>query len=108
MGSLIVVEAESFEEVQAFAKDDPYTIFGVFQEVTIHPFSQGGFKFQVQHSLKGDKVLYFNGFGDWENIGREYSLGDSPIDRSYWFTLKGYDPPDSKSHELPVALGVRT
>ncbi len=39
-GSLIVVEAESLEEVQTFAKDDPYTVHGVFQEVRIHPFSQ--------------------------------------------------------------------
>ena len=39
-GSLIVVEAESLEEAQAFAKDDPYTIHGVFQEVTVHPFLQ--------------------------------------------------------------------
>jgi len=39
-GSLIVVEAESLEEVQAFAKEDPYTLHGVFQEVTIHPFLQ--------------------------------------------------------------------
>ena len=39
-GSLIVVEAESFEEVRTFTKEDPYTIHGVFQEVTIHPFLQ--------------------------------------------------------------------
>lgn len=39
-GSLIVVEADSFEEVQAFAKEDPYMIHGVFQEVTVHPFLQ--------------------------------------------------------------------
>ena len=39
-GSLIVVEANSLEEVQAFAKEDPYMIHGVFQEVTIHPFKQ--------------------------------------------------------------------
>ena len=39
-GSLIVVEAESLEEVQAFANEDPYTIHDVFQEVTIHPFLQ--------------------------------------------------------------------
>lgn len=39
-GSLIVVEAESFEEVQAFAQEDPYRIHGIFQEVTIHPFLQ--------------------------------------------------------------------
>jgi hypothetical protein len=39
-GSLIVVEAGSLAEAQAFAKNDPYTIHGVFQEVTIHPFLQ--------------------------------------------------------------------
>jgi uncharacterized protein len=39
-GSLIVVEAESLEEVQAFAKEDPYTIHGIFEEITIHPFLQ--------------------------------------------------------------------
>jgi uncharacterized protein YciI len=39
-GSLIVVEADSLEEVQAFAKEDPYMIHGVFQEITVHPFLQ--------------------------------------------------------------------
>ncbi len=39
-GSLIVVEADSIEEVQAFAKEDPYMIHGVFQDVTVHPFKQ--------------------------------------------------------------------
>lgn len=39
-GSLIVVEADSIEEVQAFAKEDPYMIHGVFQEVSVHPFKQ--------------------------------------------------------------------
>ena len=39
-GSLIVVEAETLEEVQTFAKEDPYMIHGVFQEVTVHPFMQ--------------------------------------------------------------------
>ncbi len=39
-GSLIVVEAETLEEVQIFAKEDPYMIHGVFQEVTVHPFMQ--------------------------------------------------------------------
>ena len=39
-GSLIVVEAESLEEVQTFAQGDPYTTNGVFQEVTVHPFMQ--------------------------------------------------------------------
>jgi uncharacterized protein len=40
LGSLIVVEAESLEEVQAFVQNDPYTLHGVFQDVTIHPFLQ--------------------------------------------------------------------
>lgn len=39
-GSLIVVEAESLEEVQTFAQGDPYLINGVFQEVRVHPFMQ--------------------------------------------------------------------
>ncbi len=39
-GSLIVVEADSLEEVQAFASSDPYMLHGVFQEVTVHPFKQ--------------------------------------------------------------------
>ena len=69
---------------------------------------EGGFKFQVQHFLKGDKVLYFNGFDDCGNIGREYDRGDSPIQPGPWKPLKIYEPPDSKCHELPVALRVRT
>ena len=39
-GSLIVVEADSLEEVQAFAQEDPYTVHGIFKEVTVHPFKQ--------------------------------------------------------------------
>lgn len=39
-GSLIVVEAESLEEVNSFANEDPYVLHGVFKEVTIHPFHQ--------------------------------------------------------------------
>ena len=39
-GSLIVLEADSLEEAQTFANQDPYTTFGVFQEVTVHPFKQ--------------------------------------------------------------------
>jgi hypothetical protein len=39
-GSLLVVEAESLEEVQTFSQGDPYMINGVFQEITVHPFMQ--------------------------------------------------------------------
>lgn len=39
-GSLIVIEAESLEEATAFAREDPYTIHGVFERVEVHPFMQ--------------------------------------------------------------------
>ncbi len=39
-GSLIVLKADSLEEAQTFANEDPYTIFGVFETVTVHPFRQ--------------------------------------------------------------------
>ncbi|TKB80840.1 MAG: hypothetical protein E8D45_02495, partial [Nitrospira sp.] len=39
-GSLIVIEAESLHEAQAFAQQDPYTVHGVFARVEVHPFMQ--------------------------------------------------------------------
>lgn len=39
-GSLIVIEAESLEEAQRFAREDPYTVHGVFGRVEVHPFMQ--------------------------------------------------------------------
>ncbi len=39
-GSLIVMEADSLEEAQTFAREDPYTIHGVFARVEVHPFLQ--------------------------------------------------------------------
>ncbi len=39
-GSLIVIEAESLADAERFAREDPYTIHGVFQHVEIHPFEQ--------------------------------------------------------------------
>ena len=39
-GSLIVIEAESLAEAEAFAKTDPYTVHGVFARVEVHPFMQ--------------------------------------------------------------------
>ncbi len=39
-GSLIVIEADSLEEAQAFAREDPYTVHGVFERVEVHPFMQ--------------------------------------------------------------------
>ncbi len=40
VGSLIVIEAESQEEAEAFANQDPYTVNGVFERVEVHPFMQ--------------------------------------------------------------------
>jgi uncharacterized protein len=39
-GSLIVIEADSQEEAQRFAEEDPYTVNGVFERVEVHPFTQ--------------------------------------------------------------------
>ncbi|MEX5213129.1 MAG: YciI family protein [Nitrospiraceae bacterium] len=39
-GSLIIIEAESLEEAEAFAQSDPYVQFGIFERVEIHPFMQ--------------------------------------------------------------------
>jgi uncharacterized protein YciI len=39
-GSLIVIEADSQEDAQQFAHEDPYTIHGVFERVEVHPFTQ--------------------------------------------------------------------
>lgn len=39
-GSLIIIEADSIEEAQRIAREDPYTIHGVFERVEVHPFQQ--------------------------------------------------------------------
>jgi len=39
-GSLIVIEADSLAEAESFAREDPYTLHGVFQRVEVHPFTQ--------------------------------------------------------------------
>jgi len=39
-GSLIVIEADSLEDAQQFAREDPYTIHGIFERVEVHPFTQ--------------------------------------------------------------------
>lgn len=39
-GSLIVIEADSLEEAQRIAREDPYTVHGVFERVEVHPFLQ--------------------------------------------------------------------
>jgi hypothetical protein len=39
-GSLIVIEAESLSEAEAFAKEDPYVVHGVFARLEVHPFAR--------------------------------------------------------------------
>jgi len=39
-GSLIVIEAQSLEDAEKFAREDPYTVHGVFERVEVHPFIQ--------------------------------------------------------------------
>ncbi len=39
-GSLIVVEADARDEVQAMVDGDPYVTGGVFESVELHPFKQ--------------------------------------------------------------------
>ncbi|MGH2618938.1 MAG: YciI family protein, partial [Anaerolineales bacterium] len=48
-GSLIVIEADSLAEAEAFARTDPYTVNGVFERVEVHPFLQ---VFPKQHSAR--------------------------------------------------------
>ncbi|MDT4886907.1 YCII-related domain protein [compost metagenome] len=40
-GSLLVVEAASLAEVQAFLDDDPYVRAGIFERVEIRPWNWG-------------------------------------------------------------------
>ncbi|MGA6828151.1 YciI family protein [Nitrospira sp. NS4] len=39
-GSLLVLEFETQAEAEQFARQDPYTVHGVFERVEIHPFMQ--------------------------------------------------------------------
>ncbi len=39
-GSLLVLEFETQEEAEDFARHDPYTVHGVFDRIVIHPFMQ--------------------------------------------------------------------
>ncbi|MDK2742297.1 MAG: hypothetical protein H8K03_06545 [Nitrospira sp.] len=39
-GSLLVLEFETQAEAEEFARNDPYTVQGVFERLEIHPFMQ--------------------------------------------------------------------
>lgn len=39
-GSLLVLEFETQEEAEDFARRDPYVVQGVFDRIEIHPFMQ--------------------------------------------------------------------
>lgn len=40
-GTLLVVEADSLKDVEAFVCDDPYTKIGLFESLTIRPWVWG-------------------------------------------------------------------
>jgi uncharacterized protein YciI len=39
-GSLIIIDADSLAEAEAFAKDDPYTVHKIFARIEVHPFTE--------------------------------------------------------------------
>ncbi|NJL17120.1 MAG: hypothetical protein HC938_07930 [Nitrospira sp.] len=39
-GSLLVLDLDTQEDAEDFARQDPYTVHGVFDRVEIHPFMQ--------------------------------------------------------------------
>lgn len=39
-GSLIIIEANSIEEAEAFVQEDPYVKEGIFDRMEVHPFKQ--------------------------------------------------------------------
>jgi uncharacterized protein YciI len=39
-GSLLVLDFETQEEAERFARNDPYTVHGIFERVEVHPFLQ--------------------------------------------------------------------
>jgi uncharacterized protein YciI len=39
-GSLIILDADSLGEAEAFAKEDPYTVHGIFDRIEVHPFTE--------------------------------------------------------------------
>lgn len=39
-GSLLVLELETQEEAERFARNDPYTVHGIFERIEVHPFMQ--------------------------------------------------------------------
>jgi len=39
-GSLLVLDFETQEEAERFARNDPYTVHGIFERIEVHPFMQ--------------------------------------------------------------------
>ena len=40
VGSLLIIEAESIDQVREMSANDPYALAGLFSKVTIRPFRQ--------------------------------------------------------------------
>ena len=39
-GSLIIIEADSLQDAESFAREDPYVRHGIFERFEVHPFTQ--------------------------------------------------------------------
>jgi uncharacterized protein YciI len=40
VGSVLIIEADSADEIRSIADSDPYALAGLFEKVTIRPFRQ--------------------------------------------------------------------
>ena len=40
VGSILIIDADSAEDIQAIADSDPYALAGLFEKVTVRPFKQ--------------------------------------------------------------------
>ena len=40
VGSLFIIEADSYDEAKAFSDNDPFTNAGVFESIAIHPYEK--------------------------------------------------------------------
>ncbi len=39
-GSLVIIEADSLQDAETFAREDPYVKHGIFDRIEVHPFTQ--------------------------------------------------------------------
>ena len=61
-GSLIVIEADSLEDAQRFAREDPYTVHGVFERVDDPPIYSSLSKATVAEGLSLHSFSHYSDF----------------------------------------------